>query len=165
MSSEGTLGQYFEDFEAGYHAVSPRRTITEYDIAAFAGLSGDYNPLHTDDVYSSATPFGQRIAHGMLGASIATGLAARLGMIDGTALAFRGLDWKFRRPIVVGDTVRLKIDVKGTRELKSAGGGIVTFAIVMENALGQVVQKGKWDILVKSRSADENGAEQAASSD
>lgn len=155
MPGQGLLGRYFEDFQAGYSAVSPRRTITEHDIAAFAGLSGDYNPLHTDEVFAAGTAFGQRIAHGMLGASIATGLAARLGMIDGTALAFLGLEWKFRRPIVVGDSVHLNIEVKGTREMRSAGGGIVTFQISMENQDGQVVQRGHWTIMVKSRSLEE----------
>ena len=165
MPSEGILGKYFEDFDTDYHAVSPRRTITEHDIAAFAGLSGDYNPLHTDEVYAASTPFGQRIAHGMLGASIATGLAARLSMIDGTALAFLGLEWKFRRPIMAGDTVRLKIDVRATRAMRSAGGGIVTFGIVMENSEGLAVQKGKWNILVKSRSFDVSDSEPPSSAD
>lgn len=158
MPNEGLLGRYFEDFEnfeAGSHALSPRRTVTEHDIASFAGLSGDYNPLHTDAVYAAGTAFGQRIAHGMLGAAIATGLAARMGIIDGTALAFLGLEWKFRRPIVAGDTVRLKVEVKDTRAMRSAGGGIVTFGITMENQDGDVVQRGRWTIMVMSRAASD----------
>src|SRR3990172_4913854 len=95
-------GLYFEEFEEGYNVVSPGRTITEHDVCAFAGLSGDYNQLHTDAEFCSGTAFGERIAHGMLGLSAATGLAARLGFLDGTALAFLALDWKFRGPILLG---------------------------------------------------------------
>lgn len=155
MTDDGLLGRYFEDFESGYEAISPRRTITEHDIVAFAGLSGDFNPLHTDALFAAETGFGQRIAHGMLGASIATGLAARLGMIEGTALAFLGLDWKFRRPILIGDTVHLTVSVKATRPMRSAGGGIVTFSAALENQRDEVVQRGEWTMMIKSRIPDD----------
>ena len=82
-------GMYFEEFEIGSEVFSPGRTISEADIVNFAGLSGDYNQLHTDAEFAKGTPFGKRIAHGLLVLSIASGLAARLGFIEGTALAFR----------------------------------------------------------------------------
>src|SRR3954447_1047320 len=98
-------GLYFEEFVVGDEAATPSRTITETDIVQFAGLSSDWNPLHTDAEFAAATPFGQRIAHGLLGLSIASGLMARLGHIDGTAIAFRGIEeWKFSKPIYIGDT-------------------------------------------------------------
>lgn len=147
-----TTGHYFEEFEIGYTIVSPARTITEHDVCAFAGLSGDYNPLHTDAEFARETPFGERIAHGMLGLSAATGLAARLGFIDGTALAFLSLDWKFRRPILLGDTIHVVIAVTHKKAMAQMGGGIVTFDVRMVNQRDEVVQKGSWNILVKAQS-------------
>jgi 3-hydroxybutyryl-CoA dehydratase len=144
-------GQYFEEFEPGYTIVSPARTITEHDVCAFAGLSGDYNPLHTDSEFARNTAFGERIAHGMLGLSVATGLAARLGFIDGTALAFLGLDWKFRRPILLDDTIHVVVSVTALKEMPSMGGGIVGFDVRVVNQREEVVQKGTWSILVRSR--------------
>ena len=142
-------GLFFDEFEAGYTVVSPARTITEHDVYAFAGLSGDYNPLHTDCEFAKDTIFGARIAHGMLGLSVATGLAARLGFIDGTALAFLGLDWKFRKPILLGDTIHLVVAVHSLKEMPSMGGGIVGFDVRVVNQRDEVVQKGTWTILVR----------------
>jgi acyl dehydratase len=150
-------GHFFEEFEADYHIVTPSRTITEHDVCAFAGLSGDYNPLHTDAEFARGTLFGERIAHGMLGLSVATGLAARLGFIDGTALAFLGLDWKFRKPILLGDTIHVVVSVIQKKAMPSMGGGIVTFDVRVVNQRDEVVQKGSWSILVRSR-ADADGA-------
>ena len=150
-------GHYFDEFESTYTIVSPARTITEHDVCAFAGLSGDYNPLHTDSEFARETPFGERIAHGMLGLSVATGLAARLGFIDGTALAFLGLDWKFRKPILLGDTIHVVVAVTGKKEMPSMGGGIVTFDVRVVNQRDEVVQKGSWNMLVRSRPEGTDG--------
>lgn len=155
MSTPAILGLPFESFEVGRVMTSPARTVTEHDIVAFAGLSGDYNPLHTDAPFAEGTQFGERIAHGLLGLSIASGLAARLGIIDGTAMAFLGLDWKFRRPILIGDTVHAVMEVSGTRAMPSAGGGVVTFAIKLVNQRGEICQRGKWNLLISSEAADD----------
>lgn len=151
MSEPVTLGAYFEDLEVGKAMTSPGRTITEHDIAAFAGMSGDYNLLHTDARFAAVTPFGQRIAHGLLGLAIASGLAARLNLIDGTAQAFSGLDWKFRRPIVPGDTVYVDIVVASAKPMPATGGGLVTFQLRLLNQRDEVVQRGTWDLLMRSR--------------
>lgn len=151
MNEPVTLGSYFEDLSVGMTLVSPGRTVTEHDIAAFAGLSGDYNLLHTDARFAATTPFGGRIAHGLLGLSIASGLAARLNIIDGTAQAFTGLDWRFRRPIVAGDTVFVQIEVAEAKPMPAANGGLVTFRLKMLNQDGDVVQRGTWDILMRGR--------------
>lgn len=155
MSTPAILGLPFEDFEVGRVVISPARTMTEHDIVAFAGLSGDYNPLHTDAPFAEGTQFGERIAHGLLGLSVASGLAARLGIIDGTALAFLGLDWKFRRPILIGDTVHAEMEVAATRAMPSAGGGVVTFAVKLINQRGEICQRGKWNLLIASGDAGE----------
>ena len=98
-------GRYFEEFQVGDVVVSAGRTITEADIVAFAGLSGDYTQIHTDAEFSRQGMFGQRVAHGLLLLSIASGLTARLGLIEGTALAFRELTWKFSLPLFIGDSI------------------------------------------------------------
>lgn len=162
MRIEGPQGMWFEDLAEGFSGRSPARTVTDHDIIAFAGLSGDYNPLHTDDTYAAATPFGHRIAHGVLGLSIATGLAARMNIIDGTTLAFLGLDWKFRKPVFAGDTVHLEIEVTETKLARALGGGLVTFGIKLINQSGDIVQRGRWDILLKSRALAADGARSPA---
>lgn len=144
-------GMYFEDFEVGYRATTPARTITETDIVLFAGLSGDYNQLHTDAQFAAASHFGKRVAHGLLGLSIASGLASRLGFIEGTVEAFLSLDWKFRRPIYIGDTIHVEVEVASTRAMPRTGGGIVDFSVSVVNQDGDAVQKGQWRVLVKGR--------------
>jgi len=144
-------GLYFEEFEVGFEVVSPGRTITETDVVNFAGLSGDYNQLHTDAEFAAQTPFGGRIAHGILGLAIATGLAARLGFIEGTAEAFRSLTWKFSAPIMIGDTVTLHAKVVETKAMRRLGGGMITFDVSLLNQREEAVQKGQWKVLIKSR--------------
>src|SRR4030043_2092813 len=96
-------GMWFEEFEVGQQIITPGRTITESDIVSFAGLSGDYNQIHTDLEYAGATPFGQRVAHGLLGLAVASGLANRTGILEGTVIAFREINnWKFTRSAFMG---------------------------------------------------------------
>lgn len=144
-------GKYFEEFTVGYTLETAARTITETDVVLFAGLSGDYNQLHTDVEFAKGTMFGERIAHGLLGLSVASGLASRLGFIEGTAQAFLGMEWKFRAPILIGDTIHARIEVRHKKPMKRLGGGIVTFDVVLLNQRGETVQKGSWTVLMKSQ--------------
>jgi acyl dehydratase len=144
-------GMHFEEFEPGLEIYTAARTITETDIVNFAGLSGDFNFIHTDAESSKATPFGQRVAHGMLVASIASGLAVQQGFIDGTTLAFRELTWKFTRPVLIGDTIQVQIKVLETKRMRSLGGGVVTFEARVLNQRDELVHKGEWRMLIKSR--------------
>ncbi|MCG2770140.1 MAG: MaoC/PaaZ C-terminal domain-containing protein [Chloroflexota bacterium] len=143
-------GLFFEEFEVGTETISPGRTVTEADVIAFAGLSGDYNQLHTDAEFAKGSPFGARIAHGLLGLSMASGLASRIGLMEGTVLAFMGLNWKFKAPIMIGDTISLRIRVAKKREAAQMGGGIIILSIYLHNQHGEVVQEGSWTILVRS---------------
>ncbi len=147
-------GLYFEEFEEGQTLETRGRTITEADIVSFAGLSGDYNPMHTNAAFAAGTQFGQRVAHGLLGLSIASGLSYQLGFLEGTVIAFTGLDWKFREPIFIGDTIRAVVKVTKLREMKSAGGGFVSFDIRVLNQDDKVTQKGEWTVLVASKPED-----------
>ncbi len=149
--SKGARGLYFEEFEVGLELETRARTITEADIVNFAGLSGDFNPMHTDAVYAAGTQFNQRVAHGLLGLSVASGLAYQMGFIEGTVIAFTGLEWKFRAPIFIGDTIRVQVQVTKLREMKAAGGGFVSLELKVVNQDNAVTQKGEWTVLVASK--------------
>ena len=144
-------GRYFEEFEIGEVVETAARTVTETDVVLFAGLSGDYNQLHTDVEFAKGTMFGERIAHGLLGLSIASGLASRLGVIEGTAEAFTGLEWKFRRPVVIGDTIRVRLEAKRKKEMPRLGGGFVVLDVTVLNQRDETVQKGSWTVLLRSQ--------------
>ena len=149
IESTRPRGYYFEEFEIGDAVESVSRTVTETDIVIFAGLSGDYNQLHTDAEFAKGTLFGERVAHGLLGLSIASGLAQRLGFIEGTAQAFRELEWKFRGPILIGDTIRARFKVREKKEMPRLGGGLIVFDAAVLNQRDEVVQKGIWKVLIE----------------
>jgi len=147
-------GWYFEEFETGQKIVTAGRTITESDIVSFAGLSGDYNQIHTDEVYSQNSPFKRRVAHGLLGLSIASGLAVQTGVMEGTILAFREInEWKFIQPIYIGDTIHVELDVLETKPLRRLGGGAIVLSLDVKNQSDQTVMKGTWTALMLSRPA------------
>lgn len=149
-----STGLYFEEFEVGQSITSVGRTVTEADVVAFAALTGDWNTIHTNAVYAAEHPFGQRVAHGLLGLSIASGLAVRLGFMEGTVLAFREMGvWKFSLPIFIGDTIRVRTSVVETKPMRRLGGGLVTFKVEILNQEDKVVQRGTWGVLVKSQEA------------
>ena len=152
MSSGDVRGLYFEQYEIGMEITSQGRTITESDISAFAGLSGDYNQIHTDEVYASASAFGQRVAHGLLVTSIVSGLAVQTGFMEGTVIAFREISqWKFSKPVFIGDTITVVIQVTNTKKMSRLNGGAVTFSLNVYNQSDSVVQRGEWVILLKSQ--------------
>jgi acyl dehydratase len=144
-------GLWFEEFTEGLPIRTRGRTITESDIVAFAGLSGDFNPMHTDARYAETTQFGARIAHGALVFSIATGLAYQLGVLEGTVIAFLGFEMKLRAPVYIGDTIRVEASVSKRRPVPASGGGIVTLDVKVLNQRDEVVQKGEWTIMVRSK--------------
>jgi 3-hydroxybutyryl-CoA dehydratase len=149
-------GMYFEEFAVGLEVVSPGRTVTEADVVMFAALSGDYNQLHTDAEFAKGTVFGERIAHGLLGLSLAGGLAWRTGFIEGTVEAFTALEWKFRAPIKLGDTIHVRAKVIRTKKMPQTGGGIVIFDVLVKNQRDETVQKGQWTLIVKGK-GESNG--------
>ncbi len=140
--------QYFEDLEVGHEWKSTSRTMTEGDIVNFANLSGDFNPLHMDKEFAKTTLFGKRIAHGLLGLSIASGLPS--SEVPWLILAFMGLDWKFTKPIFIGDSLYCLSAIKSKRELKDDRGIIVLNRKLM-NQREEVVQEGTFTLLVKRR--------------
>jgi len=159
MSAPGSSGRYFEEFALGQTLSSPARTVTEADIVAFAALSGDWNAIHTDAEYAATTPYGQRIAHGLLGLSVASGLAVRAGLIEGTVRAFVGLEWKFKGPVFVGDTIALRAEVTRLRAMPSMGAGLVTLGVRVVNQRNETVQEGDWSLLIEMRPPAQGSAQ------
>ncbi len=146
------LGKYFEDFEEGMEFVTLGRTMTEADIVNFSGFTGDFNPLHTDAQYASKSVFGERIAHGMCGFSMATGLLIRLNILEGTIVAFYGIDeWRFRAPIKIGDTIHVLAKVAEKRESKKESQGLIAFMIDVMNQDSTSVMGGVVKVIMKKR--------------
>lgn len=148
--------RWFEDLEAGERETSPARTITDADVAAFAGLSGDFNPLHVDAVAAAASPFGRRIAHGLLGTAVASGLFTRTALshaLQGSLIAMLGVEARFVAPIFPGDTVHVVADVAGLRDTKDARRGIATIRRSVVNQDGATVQLITTPMLLRRRTA------------
>ena len=146
------LRRYYEEIEVGEQYESPGRTVTETDIVLFAGLSGDYNVLHTDAELMKTSIFGERIAHGLLGLAIQSGLFTRATKAYAT-VGFVGLRWKFKGPIKIGDTVRLRARVLAKRDDGKPDRGLITLQRTVVNQRDEVVQEGETDVLVEKRGA------------
>jgi len=145
-------GLFFEEFTVGQVVKTTARTVSEDAIFTFAGLTGDYNQIHTDAEFAKTTQFGRRVAHGLLGLSIATGLIMRTGFLEGTVLAFREIqDWKFVKPIYIGDTIHAVLTVAETKPLPRIGAGALIASVDVRNQTEEVLQKGTMNLLVLSK--------------
>ena len=144
------LRRYYDEIEVGEEYESPGRTVTETDVVLFAGLSGDYNVLHTDAELMKSSIFGERIAHGLLGLAIQSGLFARSTRAYAT-LSFVGLRWKFKAPIKIGDTIRLRARVLTKKETSQGDRGVITLERTVLNQRDEVVQEGETDLMVERR--------------
>ena len=152
---QSNQGMYFEEFEVGQRITSPGRTITEADVVAFAGLSGDFTSIHTDAEYVKGSAFGQRVAHGLLVISVVSGLAIRTGILEGTVLAFREIiNWKFSQPVFIGDTIHVIVDVKEKKAMPRLSGGSIALSLDVRNQDDQTVMKGVWTVLVQSKASE-----------
>jgi 3-hydroxybutyryl-CoA dehydratase len=143
----------FNDLSIDDEWESPCRTITEADVVGFCGISGDYNPLHIDYEAARQGPFGRPVAHGLLGLSVASGLASQAPRMH--TLAFLAiLEWKFLHPIAFGDTVRVITRVVSLAPQAHGRHGIVTWHRRLVNQKGETVQEGRTQTLVRARHAD-----------
>ncbi len=147
------MGLHVEEFEVGRALTTRGRTVGEGDISLFAGLCGDYNPLHMDEAFSAGTQFGGRIAHGPLGLSMAIGLMSQLNLIDGTAMALLHLTWDFKGPVKIGDTIHAEVACTEARRSKKPGQGVVSLRLAVVNQRHETVQVGLMKLLVKTREA------------
>jgi len=155
MTADGPRGLYFEEFEDGVTLMTRGRTITEADLVSFAGLTGDYNPMHTDAEYCKNSFMGQRVAHGMLIMSYAVGQAYQLGILERTVLAFRALEVKFSVPVLIGDTIRVELTVSETKSAERLGGGTVDLKFRILNQDDKAVQRGTMTLLMASKPTEE----------
>lgn len=145
-------GLSWSDLTVGQKFQSPARTITESDVVSFAGMTGDYNPMHVNREFAENSQFGERIAHGLLGLSIAHGLMLGSALLGDNAIAFLGLsDWNFRAPIRLGDTIHAEFEIVELRQRSSRPEqGIVTFAVQLLNQHGEITQAGRKAILMRT---------------
>src|SRR5207248_714142 len=135
----------------GLEVTTARRTLTEADVMAFAGISGDFNPLHTDETFvRERTPFRGRIAHGLLVLAISSGLRSEL--VDVESVAYLSAQREFVAPAYPGDTIQAKWNVEESRPSRSRPGtGVVTFRVEVVNQDGEIVQRGTDVWLVAAR--------------
>ena len=142
--------RYLSEFTVGEKFTTLSRTVTETDVVLFAGITGDMNPIHTDRSYADNLPFHSRIAHGLLGAGIATGLWGRMGLVDGSAIAALSTEWKFVGAIKLGDTIHCEIEVLEAKRSKSKPDrGILNIGYTILNHDGQVCQTGSMATMLK----------------
>jgi len=144
-------GKFFDDWVTGEEFVTPSRTMTETDVVMFAAMSGDYNELHTSEEFMKNSQFGRRIGHGLLGLAVSHGLMFRTGFLEGTAIAFLGIDsWKFEAPFFLGDTIRVKAKVAEKNPSKSKPDrGVIKLFVQVIKEDGTVVQSGFKTLMIK----------------
>ena len=146
---DNVRGLTFDEFEIGATYTSQARTVTEADVVTFAGLSGDFNPLHTNAEFGKQTPFGERIAHGMLVASMATGMANWTGIFEGTTIALMEQVICYKGVVKFGDTIHLELEVIEKKETSKPDRGVVRLATRVLNQREEVVIEGEWTVLMK----------------
>ncbi len=146
------IGRYWDDFTIGEMTSTPARTIEGWDVSLFAGLTGDFNPLHTDAEFARDNVFGQRIAHGLLTLAISSGLQNLSGTFSGTVIAFAGIDaLRFTAPVFFGDTIRTAMTVTEKRETSKPDRGILRFSVVVSNQHGRDVLTYEQTLLMARR--------------
>ncbi len=148
-------GKFFDEWVVGEEYISPSRTMTETDVVMFAAMSGDYNELHTSEEFMKSSQFGKRLVHGLLGLAVSHGLLFRTGLLEGTAIAFLGVEsWKFQAPIFFGDTIRIKVKVAEKRPSKTKPDrGVVKLFVEVIKQDDTIVQSGFKTIMLKRSSA------------
>jgi acyl dehydratase len=147
-------GRYWEDWQPGQEWTTAARTIGEAEVSLFAGLSGDFNPLHVDEEYCKSTVFGSRIAHGPLVYAVAAGLAFQLHLYDDTLIAFLGFNYlKFTSPVRIGDTIHARLRVTQCRETSKPDRGIVIRELKVMNQRDECVQEAEQVFLIRRRGA------------
>lgn len=144
-------GKYLEEFEIGKVYESPARTVTEADVVNFAGVSGDFNPLHMDEEFAKRNIFGKRVAHGALGFIISTGLSNQMGLMEGTTIAFMECTLKYTAPLLIGDTVHVTITPREATHTSKPGKGILKLDLQLVNQDGKVVMESFQTLMMKSK--------------
>ena len=132
----------------GDRVVTPGRTIGEGDVNLFAGLVGDFTPIHVDEQFARTTPFGTRIAHGPLAMSTAIGMLTHTGILGERVLGLLNLNWDFPGPVKIGDTIRARVHVAEIRPTSKPERNVATFEFEVINQNDAIVQTGRMLVLV-----------------
>jgi acyl dehydratase len=144
------MPKFFDDLALGEEIRTPARTVTETDVVQFAQLTGDWNPIHTDVEFAKRSPFGERLAHGLLGMAFAVGLLDRTGTFSGSAIANLGVEeWRFHKPIAIGDTIRLIVTITELRATSDGTRGIAGRRFALYNQRDELVQEGRIPIMLR----------------
>ena len=144
-------GLYLEEFELGKCYPTAGRTVTEADVVNFAGISGDFNPLHMDEEFGKTTIFGKRIAHGALGVAMATGLSLQAGWFEGTNIAFLEFTARYNAPLCIGDTIHLEMVPTEIHYSKKPDRGVLKLDVALVNQKGETIQQMKWNLMMKRK--------------
>ncbi|PKU22185.1 MaoC family dehydratase [Telmatospirillum siberiense] len=148
--SEPIVERYYDDVTVGDRGISPNFTVTADHIMTYANLTGDFTPVHTDEEYARTTPFGTRVAHGLLGLSLTDGLKTQADLRFQPGMSL-GWTWDFRLPIKIGDTVHVKFHVESMRTVSKPGWGIVVLRSELINQKDEVVQLGEHRLMIPRR--------------
>lgn len=142
--------RYWDDAAVGDSGEGPSVTVTEEMILGYAQLTGDFTPVHVDEAYARTTPFGTRVAHGLLGLALADGLKTQADyrFVPGMSM---GWTWDFALPIRIGDSVRVRFRVASLRTTKRQGWGIAVMPTELVNQHGEVVQRGEHKVMIPRR--------------
>ncbi len=147
-------GRYWDDFKVGETFETAARTVEAGDVSLFAGLSGDFNPLHLNEEFAKTTPFGGRVAHGILTLAISNGHQNQLGIFEGTTVALLGIDRiRFTGPVRLGDTVHTAMTIKETKPSSKPDRGVVTYEVAVKNQKGETVMHCEQSVLMMRRRA------------
>jgi acyl dehydratase len=136
--------------EVGETVMTPGRTIGEGDVNVFAGLVGDFTPIHVDEVFAKASPFGTRIAHGPLAMSTAIGMLTQTGILGERVIGLINLNWDFSLPVKIGDTIRARVLIEQIRPTSKPGRSVATFAFDVLNQNEESVQRGRMLVVVRA---------------
>jgi acyl dehydratase len=136
--------------EVGRTFLTPGRTIGEGDINLFAGLVGDFTPIHVDDVFAKASPFGARIAHGPLAMATAIGMLTHTGALGERVIGLVNLNWDFCGPVMINDTIRSRVRVDELRPTSKPERNLVAFVFEVINQDEKVIQRGRMLVLVRA---------------
>lgn len=141
-------GKRFEEFAVGDRFTTSSRTVTETDVMNFSGISGDFNPLHTDDEFAKNSSYKRRTAHGLLCASIAQGLISQLGILDGTLITLVNMNLRYTGVVMFGDTIRVQLKVVEKKEAKKLDRGFVSFEVAVLNQMDHRILEGEWVFMI-----------------
>jgi acyl dehydratase len=144
-------GLYHEELEPGRTFRTSSRLVTQADVEAFSEVSGDRNPLHSDEAYAKRSVFGGRVAHGVLGLAVATGLLNAAGLTRGTLVALLGVTWDFVAPLYPGTAVRLDLEVVERRSTSRPDRGLIVLRGQLVSDQAEVLQTGEFRLLVRRR--------------